>query len=207
MLGETFKRVDSELGQKAVRYSSSSLASEQELGDALKQLQALLRDQVSRTNPDASALFKAADTAWANLVRLEGAAKKTADGVFTPGQLSTAVREADKSVRKRAVARGTALMQDLASAGQNVLGNKVPNSGTPERMMMGVGALGAGYIHPGIPIGLGLGAAAYTPPAQSLLRGAVTMRPSGADSVAQLLNQASPMLSPASGLLALDLVE
>lgn len=49
----------------------------------------------------------------------EGAAKigKNADGLLTPGQLNTAVQTADKSARKRAVARGEALMQDLGSSG------------------------------------------------------------------------------------------
>lgn len=209
MLAPTLKKVDSELGKTASRYGGSSVASEQELADAVKQLQQLLREQVARSSPEASKAMRAADAGYANLVRIEGAAKaaKNTEGLFTPAQLNTAIQTADKSVRKRAVARGEALMQDLGTAGQNVLGNKVPNSGTADRMWLGAGAIGAGALHPAIPLGLAGGAAAYTPWGQELLRRAVTSRPSSAQSVAELLNRASPMLGATGGLLGLDVLK
>ena len=209
MTAETMKKVDSELGQMAARYGRSSVASEQELGDAVKQLQALLREQVARNSPQAADALKKANAGWANLVRVEGAAKaaKNNDGIFTPAQLNAAIQQADSSVRKRAVARGTALMQDLGGAGQNVLGNKVPNSGTFDRAAMGVGGLSAGLIEPWIPAALIGGAGMYSQPVQSLLRGAVSARPSSAESIARILNQTSPMLSPATGLLGVNLLE
>lgn len=207
MLGDTFKKVDSELGQRAARYSSSSVASEQELGDALKQLQALIRDQAMRGNPDAATAMRAADKGWANLVRVEGASKaaKNSDGLFTPAQLNTAIQTADRSVRKRAVARGEALMQDLGTAGQNVLGNKVPNSGTADRLLLGGGALGAGYmLDPMLAASMLGGAAMYTHPAQALLRGLVSSRPELAQPVAQALKKSAPMLAPALGIYSLE---
>jgi len=210
MLGETVKRVDSELGTMAGRFGKSSVASEQELADAVKQLQALLRGQVARSSPSASEAMKAADKGWANLVRVEGAAKaaKNSDGVFTPAQLNMAIQAADNSVRKRAVSRGAALMQDLGNAGQNVLGNKVPNSGTAERLMYGGGAAAGGYlINPLIPAGLLGGAAVYSGPAQSLLRGAVSSRPESAKAIAEALQKAAPMFDPSGGLLGLQLAQ
>lgn len=206
MTAETMKKVDSELGQMASRYGRSSVASEQELGDALKQLQALLREQVGRNSPEASKAVRAADAGWANLVRVEGAAKaaKNSDGVFTPAQLNAAIQQADNSTRKRAVSRGTALMQDLGNAGQNVLGNKVPNSGTFDRAALGLGGLASYAVDPLIPAALIGGGLAYTNPAQALLRGLVSARPGAAQPVAGLLNDAAPMLSPAGGLLLLD---
>lgn len=209
MLAETVKKADSELGQAASKFGRSSVASEQEYADAVKQLQALLRAQVARSSPEASKALKAADKGYANLVRVEGAAKaaKNAEGVFTPAQLNTAIQTADNSVRKRAVSRGQALMQDLGTAGQNVLGNKVPNSGTADRLMLGGGALASGAYSPLIPGGLLAGAAAYTPWGQELLRRAVSSRPSSAKSVAELLNRASPMLGPAGGLLGLEVMK
>ncbi len=207
MLGETVKKVDSELGNLAGRYGKSSVASEQELADAFKQLQALLRQQVARSSPAASDALKKADAGWANLVRVEGAAKaaKNNGGVFTPAQLNMAIQTADGSVRKRAVARGTALMQDLANAGQNVIGNKVPNSFTTDRALIAGGGLGAYFINPLIPAGLLGGAGMYSGPAQSLLRGAVSSRPAAAEQIAALFNKSSPMLAPAGGLLALEI--
>lgn len=209
MTAEAFKRVESELGQNAARYGRSSVASEQELGGALRQLQELMREQVGRTSPEAAKALKEANAAYANLVRVEGAAKaaKNSDGVFTPAQLNAAIQQADNSVRKRAVSRGEALMQDLGTAGQNVLGNKVPNSGTFDRAALGIGGLGAGFLNPAIPAALIGGAGLYTQPVQGLLRGLVSSRPALAEPMAGLLNRSAPMLGPTGGLLGIEMLQ
>lgn len=208
MTAETMKQLDSELGTLARQYGRSSVASEQELGSAFLQAQSLLRDQVARNSPQAAARLKALNEGWANLVRVEkaGSAAINNEGVFTAAQLNNAIKAADSSVRKRATAHGTALMQDLGNAGSR-LGNKVPNSGTVDRLLLGGAGLGAGAISPGIPIALAGGAAAYTPPVQALLRYLATARPQAAQPVAGLLNQAAPMLGPAGGLLGLNVLE
>ena len=154
------------------------------------------------TNPRLAAKLKAAaDAGWANLVRVEGAAKaaKNTNGVFTPGQLNTAIQQADRSVRGRAVARGQALMQDLSNAGQNVIGNKVPNSFTTDRALLAGGGLGAGFLNPAIPLGLAGGGLLYTQPAQRFLSGLLSSRPQSAQAVADTLRQASPSLGLLGG--------
>lgn len=209
MLGATFKQVDSKLGQEAAKFSKSADPLQKELGDAYSQLQALLKDQAARTNPGFAEALKKSDTAWANLVRVEGAGKaaQNADGVFTPAQLNMAIRQADQSTRGRSVARGTALMQDLGSAGQQVLGNKVPNSGTADRLMLGGAGLGAYFVNPAIPAGLLGGAALYSSPLQSLLRGMVSARPQSAGAVRDALLKASPGLLPGSAQVGLGLLD
>lgn len=208
MTAQTMKELDSELGQMARRYGRSAVASEQDLGDAFLQAQALLRDQVGRNSPAAAGRLKDINTGWANLVRVEAAGKSAInnDGVFSPAQLNMGIRQGDKSTRGRGVARGTALMQDLGGAGSR-LGNKVPNSGTVDRMLMGGAGLGAGLYDPMIPLGLGAGALAYTPAVQSLLRGLVSARPAAAQPIAGLLNNAAPMLGSTGGLLGLNVIE
>jgi hypothetical protein len=208
MLGETYKKVDSEIGGLAAKFGKSSVASESELGDAFSQLQNLLKQQAMRTNPQAADALKAADAGWANLVRVEGAAKagKNADGMFTPAQLNSAIQQADGSVRGRSMARGTALMQDLANAGQNVIGNKVPNSFTTDRALIAGGGIGAGLLNPAIPAGLIAGAAAYTPQIQGLLRGLVSSRPQSAEAIAEALRKASPFLVPGGAEMGLGLL-
>lgn len=214
MTAEAFKKADSDIGKLASDYRASSTASERELGDALAQYQALMRAQVGRSSPAASKAMKEADEGWANLVRVEGAAKAAAnnDGVFTPAQLNQAIKTADKSVRKRAVARGEALMQDLGAAGQNVLGNKVPDSGTAGRLMLGGGGLGAAaYFEPTSALiagGLGLtGAGLYTPWLQTALRSAVSERPELAGPIAEALRKASPALIPGGAQLGLEMAK
>lgn len=205
---ETYKIIDSELGQEASKWSKSLMASESEYGDALQQLQSILNQQMRRSNPDVADKLAKIDQGWANLVRIEGAAKagKNAEGVFTPGQLNQAISAADQSTRKRAVARGTALMQDLGNAGQSVIGNKVPNSFTTDRALLSLGSLGGYAISPAIPGALLAGGALYTQPAQNALVRMVANRPDFAPALAQGVRRAAPMFGmplvpPAYGLL------
>lgn len=195
MLPETYKKVDSELGKIAVN------ASDKELGSAVKQLQALMRDQMMRSNPNVAGELKAADTAYAMLTRVEDAAGRAVnnDGIFSPAQLNAAIKSADKSTRKRATARGDALMQDIGSAGQRVLGETVPNSGTIDRgAQIATGALGV--MNPlAVAGGLGAGYGMYTRPVQNALVSLVSRRPDLAPEIAQQLGVATNYLvSPAS---------
>ena len=108
------------------------MASEQELGDALKQLQDLLRQQVGRADPSAADAIKAANQGWANLVRVEGLpGRQERRGRLHPAQLNTAIQAADQSVRKRAVARGDALMQDLERPGRTCSGTRFQTASRP----------------------------------------------------------------------------
>ena len=98
-------------------------------------------------------------------------------------------------------------MQDLATAGNTVLGNKVPNSGTADRLWMGGAALGGAYaLSPYAVGGLLGGAALYSSPAQALLRGAVSSRPELAQPVANALQKASPGLIPFGAQVGLGLL-
>jgi hypothetical protein len=208
ILPNDYKAIDSELGNLVGRYSKSQVASEQEFGDAVKQLQSLLNQQMARSNPQVAGKLQAADEAYANLVRLEGAAKaaKNNEGVFTPAQLNQAVQIADNSVRKRSVARGTALLQDLSNAGQSVIGNKVPNSFTTDRALLAGGSLGAYALNPAIPAGLLGGAALYTSPIQRALVGSVASRPQGAQQISDLLRGITPLALGGSGQLGIGLL-
>lgn len=209
ILPDDYKMIDGDLGKIASDFKGSSTASEREFGDAVLQLQALLKEQMLRSNPKVADRLREADAAWANLVRVEGASKaaKNSSGVFTPGQLNMAIQTADKSARKRAVARGTALMQDLGNAGQNVLGNRYPDSGTAGRLLLNGGVLGAGpAVSPGALLGLGAGYAAYLSPAQRALVAAVSARPGAAEPTAELLRQTAPYALGASGQLGLGLL-
>lgn len=199
MDGKAFKMVDSELGQLAARYGKSPMAGEQELADAVRELQRVMRSEVARSSPEFSDALKAADKGWANLVRVEGAASRAVnrEGVFTPGQLNLAARTGDRSVRHRASARGDALMQDLATAGQNVLGNTVPDSGTAGRLL----TMGAGALNPAALAALPVAAATYSAPIQNALVYLIRNRPDAAPAAANALRRfaAGPAAVAAGG--------
>jgi hypothetical protein len=147
-------------------------------------------------NFDAEAELSNINKGWANFTRLQtaGAKANTAE-MFTPSQLAQAVRQGDTSVRKGAVARGNALMQDLSDAGVNILPSKTPDSGTAGRLaamgLIGGGAYGAsqGMISPEM---LAIGAAAglpYMPGARKVMTTALTRRPNQAKIIAEQLRK------------------
>ena len=196
MDAQTLKTVSSDIGTKARQYSGSANASEQELGDALTQMGSLVNQQIGRANPTLAPTLDAIDTGWAKLVRVEGAAKSAATnkgntGIFTPGQLMSAVRGADQSTRDRATARGQALMQDWAQNGLQVLGDRVPNSGTFDRGanagLLAALASNPQFIPPAA-VAAAVGGGAYSSMGQGLLKYGATARPPQAKALSGLLN-------------------
>lgn len=200
-----FKKIDSKIGQDAARFAKSQDPYQQQLGAALGELQKSIQGAAKRQNPQAGKMFDQADEAFANLVRVQQAAKAAVnqEGNYTPGQLNAAVRGSDKSVRGKAVSQGDALMQDLSNAGQRVLGNTVPDSGTAGRL--GSFLTGGAAVFDPVITGslLAGGSLAYSQPAQSALRALVTVRPGQAQTIRNALLQASPALAPAAGQLGL----
>lgn len=203
MSGRAMKDLDSELGRLVRAHKSSSVGSERLVGDALAEVQSILRDTVQRSNPAAAQDLKEINRGYANLVRIENAASKAKDGIFTPAQLQTATRVMDSSVRKRASARGAALMQDLATAGRDVLPSSVPDSGTWTRAMFNTGAAGVGAMaEPNALAATVAGAAAYTKTGQNALRAVLTSRPAGANALARGVRRNALILAPGAGVAA-----
>jgi hypothetical protein len=186
--GDTLKGIQSDLRTTINDLSASTNYDERLIGTALKEAQDQLRQLVTRTNPKFSKELKAIDTGYANFKRVEKAAGLVGaeGGVFSPAQLQSAIRASDKSKDKGKFATGDAFMQDLSEAGKTVLGNKVPDSGTPYRGMLPLflgGSAGvAGY--PAITAGLLTGPMLYSAPGQKLTATLLTKRPAGANALA-----------------------
>lgn len=198
MTGQTYKAVEADIGLLAKEYGGSATAGDRLLGGALKELQDALRGTLARSNPQQAAQLKAINVGYANYARLRQAAGYVGanEGVFTPNQLMSSVRAADKSVGKGAFARGDALMQDLAEAGKSVLGNKVPNSGTADRLLPTAGLAMSGALNPLIPAGVFGSSVLYTQPAQNLMTGLLAARPQAAKAVAKGFDKGASILVP-----------
>lgn len=170
--GEAIGGINEQLGKEAAGYSGGNNGyNDRKLGGYISDLKTALRGMIGRVGgPDVAKRLNDIDTGYANYVRLRDASSRLGakEGVFTPAQLAGGVRAADKSAGKGAYSRGSALMQDLSDAANKVLPSQYPDSGTAGRVALGVGALGAGAIHPGIPIGLGAGALPYTTKGQQI---------------------------------------
>ena len=186
--GETLKNIQTDLNNTIKRYSISTDADQVLVAQALKEVRSNLLDLIRRSNPQSAAELKAIDTGYANFKRVEKAASLVGseEGIFSPAQLQSAVRTADKSKDKGQFATGNALMQDLSETGKTVLGNKLPDSGTPYRgmlpLLLGGGAGVAGY--PALAAGMLAGPALYSAPGQRMAATLLTQRPAGANALA-----------------------
>lgn len=198
MDGRLYKQIQSELDYEASRFSASPDADQRAMGDAISAVQTAMENAARRQDPAFAAKIDALDRGWAELTRIETAAAKSTDlsGIFTPAQYAQSIRAGDAGrIRKRGVARGEALSQDLARAGVRVLPSKVPDSGTPTRAAWGMVASAPGAVL-GAVTGGGVGAAAgiagtaatlgaasrmYTPQAIEAANAALSSRISAAD--------------------------
>lgn len=200
------KAAESELGRLSASYKGSSVAAERELGQALAQAQAELRDLVARNNPEVAPLIQAANQGWRTLVQMEnaGAMLGAKDGIFTPAQFLNAVKKSDKTVRDRAFARDEAFNSEFARAADKVLPNKVPNSGTADRALLGlVAGGGADFLVPGSGAALGAASAAYLPGVNELVTKLLSaQRPQAVRTLADLTRQVTPYASLYGGVVS-----
>lgn len=134
MSGRMFKKLDSRLGKLAADFRRSPNVFDRDIGDLLGQVKDQTRALARRQSPEMGDALRAADEGYANFKIFErAAASNPATGIFTPGQLRTAIKAGDRSVGKGATARGEARMQDLASDMSEALPSTVGSSGTSER--------------------------------------------------------------------------
>lgn len=208
MDGATFKQVESELTMLANGFRRSRDVADQQLGSALNEVKASLRDALERSNPGKRAEIAAANRGYAMLSRVEEASMRrvNGDGVFSPADLWQAIRtDATRSGRRKAFARGDAMMQDLANAGQTVLPSTVPDSGTWGRALF-TGAAAQMMHHPEILLGLVGGAAPWVRPVNSttnaMIRRLAQQPGPTRNALAEILRRAGPVTAPAAGSLA-----
>jgi len=194
--GLTFKRIESQLGAKARNYLSATDGYQRDLGNAILEVQRSLRENLARLNPGHAQQLQNVNRAFSQLARLQDAAGKIGaeGGVFTPAQLSSAVRAGDKSARKNRYARGDAVMQDLSDAARDRMMSQIPNSGTADRLLLNVGAIGSGLVNPAIPGGLAAASIPYLPGVNKIVAGMLTSRPEAARRIASQVDAIPPGL-------------
>lgn len=200
MTGQAFRDAESTLGQIAREHRHSSLPADRAFGNLVQDLQGELRGVLRRTNPDNAAELANIHRAYTELARVELAAARMGTGLggaaeygeFTPAQLTSAVRQMDPTLRNRSFARGTAPLQEYAESGRRLLGDTLPDSGTPYRSLatLGAGATGAGLLFDPLTVagvgaaGAGLGAM-YSPQGRAAMN--YFLRRPGQDALTGLL--------------------
>lgn len=195
MTGQTLKQVESDLGQQISRLSASTDADQRLIADALKEVQSSLRGVVQRSNPAQAAELKAINTGYANFKRVQRAASGLGadEGIFSAAQLQSAVKAMDRSKDKGQFAKGGALMQDLSEPAKSVLGNTVPDSGTPYRTLTAMGAGGlASLLSPAAAAGIMTAPVMYSKAGQNALATLLARRPESASRIADLIRLSGP---------------
>lgn len=214
MTGESFQEAKSDLGKMAIGLASNPSGDfwDKKLSGALFQAQQIMRNAQNVADPVAGAQLTNVDNAFAHSLRINNAGNRLGGepGVFSPPQLQAATKAMDPSMRQNAFAAGDALMQDYAEAGRRVLGNTVPDSGTPFRSaaMLAGGALAGHEFSPALAMGLGGVGAATALPYSGLGRAAIAhllaSRPGFAGPLANAIRAASPYGTTAFAPLALS---
>jgi len=123
--GQTYKGIESDLRKKASNYANSATASEREVGDALTDVLGVIKKELHFQNPKQTPTLRRIDAAFSDLsvINVAAANSGATNGVFTPKQFSTAVRQQDQTRRKTSFAKGRAKGQEVSDAAVQVLGD------------------------------------------------------------------------------------
>jgi hypothetical protein len=192
--GKTYKGIESDLRKEASDYINSQSADEKQIGRALSDVLGVLKKELYFQNPKQTPQLRRIDSAYGDLsvINIAAANSGAPNGVFTPKQFSTAVRQADETRRKSAFAKGTAKSQQISDAGIQVLGNQAQSTiegNIATRVVGGYGML----TEPAIAAGLITGVPAmYSESGQAVLDALLRSRPDLVKQAGGMLGRSAP---------------
>lgn len=120
--GETYKQIESQLRQRAEQLNRGTI-SDQDVGAALRAASVSLKEGLRKQNPKYTSELRRIDSAYGDIAVMKTAAANTGaeNGVFTPRQYKTAVRQSDRTRNKSLYAAGQARGQDVAESAVSVM--------------------------------------------------------------------------------------
>lgn len=199
-------------------YYSQDHPAKKRIGQAVDDMIDAVEGIFQRQHPGTIADYTAAKQAFKRVSTVENAvlaAKNTpinGQAVFTSAQLGTADKaNTIKFGNRHMAAAGKTEFHDFQRNMQEVLPNKVPDSGTVGRAVLPVLAVGAGagggketgYTDTGLTLG-SLLALAYTKAGQRILAGAVLKRPAAARAIGSAISRGAPALGHGGAAVALE---
>ena len=194
--GQTYKGIESDLRSTASNYLNSGSASERNIGKALSDVLGVLKKELYFQNPKQTPTLRRIDAAFSDLTVINVAAANSGakNGVFTPQQFSTAVRQQDPTRRKSSFAKGEAKGQGISDAALEVLGDTTGSTQTG-RLALGIGG-GLGLLSQpqiGLPAAVGL-PLAYSEGGQAAIDMLLRQRPDLLQRMGGMLSQQSAPL-------------
>ena len=194
--GQTYKGIESDLRKKASNYANSATASEREVGDALTEVLGAIKKELYFQNPKQTSKLRRIDSAYSDLSVINVAAANSGadNGVFTPKQFSTAVRQQDQTRRKTSFAKGRAKGQEISDAAVQVLGDTARSTLEGRIAASAVGGFGL-LSQPQVAIpAVGIIPPAYSPSGQAAIDMLLRQRPELLQRVGGMLSQQSAPL-------------
>ena len=155
MTGQDIRKAEKYLGTTGRKLTKSQDTDKQQIGYALLKMQSALRQELAKQNPDSKALANA-NKAFAQFqpVFKASISRPTQEGVFTPAQYLSTIKQSDP----RKFGRGVVGTQELAETAQKLTAKELPDSGTPAgafaALFAASPAQAAAMLAPAIPIGL-----------------------------------------------------
>ena len=201
LTGAEYKAIESDLRKKAGNLMASQTASEREVGDALFGVLSEFKKSLYNQNPKLTPSLRRVDAAYADMaaIKLAAANSGAVNGVFTPKQFATAVRQNDKTLNKSAYAKGTARSQQISDSAMQVLGEEAGET-LAGRYTAGTAGLFGVATNPSIAIPAGFAARAlYTEPGQRAMDVLLRSRPDVVRRMGGLFQQASPYTGAVAG--------
>jgi len=192
--GKTYKGIESDLRKEASDYMNSSSTDDKQIGRALSDVLGVLKKELYFQNPKQTPQLRRIDSAYSDLsvVNIAAANSGAPNGVFTPKQFSTAVRQADETRRKSAFAKGTAKSQQISDAGVQVLGSQAQSTIEGNIATRVAGGYGM-FAQPGIAAGLITGVPImYSQSGQAALDALLRSRPEFVKQAGGMLGRAAP---------------
>ena len=192
--GQTIKNIESDLLKTVNNYRTSTTAEEKQIGEALSQVLKTFKNEISIQNPKQSSILRRIDSAYGDVAIMKTAAAATAakNGVFTPQQYKSAVRQRDITRNKRNFASGGARGQDIAESAVDLIspeGNAVVGG----RLALGIGGGYGAITEPITAAAITIGSRAmYSTKGLKIMEGLLRSRPEIAKRIGKVLEARAP---------------
>lgn len=192
--GDLFKQIETNLNRNITKYARSTNPVDVDISDALREALKVLRSELSSQNPKQAVKLAKINAAYGDIDVMRTAAANTgaANGVFTPKQFQTAVRQRDMTRGKRAFAAGKAKGQEISDAAVEMLS---PPAGATLEGRLALGAAGgyAAMQNPAVATGALIAAPAlYSKAGLKALEAIATKRPEIARRIGDILIKRAP---------------
>lgn len=180
--GNNYKQAISDLAKEGFRFKTSPDPLIKRKSDVMEEIVKSMKTIITEKNPTLATKLKSVDESFSRFIPIRETFKRITNTEVTPNDLITSIRQADKAKTK--FRAGKANLQETASLGKEVLGQRLGDSGTATRNVISNLALsGGGGALGGSAIGIdpllagtvaGLTSSAYTPLGTNIVRRLVT---------------------------------